>query len=212
MKVIQLNNGKGINLYDQGEFVSDYISNSHDYFEREELDVFKGLFPKHGTIIEIGANIGNHVHYYENYLDYDRIVAFEPIKWNADILRLNVTSEVIQCGLWNEETTATFKVYQDNMGACQIGETGSGDIQLKTLDSFGFSDVSFIKIDVEGAELNVLKGAAKTILMNKPVLWIEINHTVSYIKVKEYLAGLGYSAIIQLGDQPNFIFSYDKTI
>lgn len=211
MKTVRLNNGKDINVYDHNEFVSGIISDTKDYFEREELDTIAALYPKHGTILEIGANIGNHVHFYENYLDYERIVCFEPVLWNAEILSSNVVSEVLQCGLWHEEAVTQFNIYEENMGACSVGQVGVGDIHLKTLDSFGFSDVTFIKIDVENAEYNVLKGAEKTLRMNKPLLWIEINYAVSYVKVVELLTKIGYSQPIQLGEQANFLFVYEST-
>jgi hypothetical protein len=50
---------------------------------------------------------------------------------------------------------------------------GEGDIPLKTLDSFGFEEVDFIKIDVEGYELSVVKGAKETLLREKPFMVIE---------------------------------------
>jgi FkbM family methyltransferase len=48
-------------------------------------------------------------------------------------------------------------------------------VAQKTLDSFGFKDVDFIKIDVEGHELQVLKGAAETISIYKPTIILEQN-------------------------------------
>ncbi len=47
-------------------------------------------------------------------------------------------------------------------------------VKLTTLDSFKYTDVSLIKIDVEGHETAVLQGAEQTILMSKPALLIEI--------------------------------------
>lgn len=47
-------------------------------------------------------------------------------------------------------------------------------VDLRTLDSFGFRDVAFIKIDVEGHEAAVLRGAAETIRASKPTLLVEI--------------------------------------
>jgi len=47
-------------------------------------------------------------------------------------------------------------------------------IQARTLDSYNFTNVGFIKIDVEGFEASVIKGALNTIRREKPVLMIEI--------------------------------------
>ena len=47
-------------------------------------------------------------------------------------------------------------------------------VELKTLDSYNFSDISMIKIDVEGHEFDVIEGAAGTIAALKPALLVEI--------------------------------------
>ena len=57
-------------------------------------------------------------------------------------------------------------------------------VQQKPLDSFGFKNVDFIKIDVEGHELRVLKGAAKTISTYKPTIVLE-----QHDKMKEWGKG-----------------------
>ena len=50
-----------------------------------------------------------------------------------------------------------------------------GDIAINTLDSYNFSDVDAVKIDVEGYEISVLNGAKQTITTQKPLLQIEGN-------------------------------------
>ena len=48
------------------------------------------------------------------------------------------------------------------------------DVDIATLDSFGFSDVSFIKVDIEGHEVNFLRGALGTIRRDRPVVLLEV--------------------------------------
>ncbi len=48
------------------------------------------------------------------------------------------------------------------------------DVPLRPLDSFGFSDVRFIKIDVEGHEASVIAGASATLRASHPALLVEI--------------------------------------
>lgn len=68
-------------------------------------------------------------------------------------------------------------------------------IQTTKLDQFGFSDVSFIKVDVEGHELEVVRGAEATLKHNRPVLQVEIEsrHGGSVSEMADYLKRLcGY--------------------
>lgn len=56
--------------------------------------------------------------------------------------------------------------------ACGIAKEVAG-IEMRTLDSFAFEEVDFIKIDVEGFELQVVKGAKETLLRNRPYMILE---------------------------------------
>ena len=49
------------------------------------------------------------------------------------------------------------------------------DILINTLDSYNFDNVDIVKIDVEGYEMPVLKGAKHTIMTNSPMIQIEGN-------------------------------------
>ena len=62
---------------------------------------------------------------------------------------------------------------EDNEGATSIGK-GGDKAPLVTIDSFGIQQVSFIKIDAEGYEEQVLAGALQTIMQSKPVILMEI--------------------------------------
>jgi FkbM family methyltransferase len=55
----------------------------------------------------------------------------------------------------------------------ELGATTEMSVQTQTLDSFGLVDVGFLKIDVEGHELAVLRGASATIAANRPIVFIE---------------------------------------
>lgn len=58
-------------------------------------------------------------------------------------------------------------------GNASVG-AGGENVELRTLDSFGFDNVSLIKIDVEGYENEVLAGATQLIRASRPVILIEI--------------------------------------
>jgi hypothetical protein len=106
--------------------------------------------------------------------------------------------------LGREESLIEMNIVQGNTGHSHIDQNsiGKGTIPLKTLDSFNFTNIDMIKIDVEGFEGEILAGAMKTIELNKPVLVIEqqkheyqndINETPA-IKILE---GWGYQVVEQ---------------
>jgi FkbM family methyltransferase len=71
----------------------------------------------------------------------------------------------------------------------------SQTVPTRTLDSFGFVDISLIKIDVEGHERRVLAGAARTIQVCEPALLVEIeqrHNAESIVRIFESLEDNGY--------------------
>ena len=80
----------------------------------------------------------------------------------------------------------------------EFNEFRSFDVNVKKLDNLQFENpISFIKIDVEGHEIEVIKGAIKTINKNKPILLIEIEEIYSKKKVIDtikFINALGYNS------------------
>jgi FkbM family methyltransferase len=85
-------------------------------------------------------------------------------------------------------------------------------VRIQPLDSFNIQEVDFIKIDVEGHELEVLKGACQTIRSNMPVILVEIKDK-NIDCVTEFLVNIGYQRqkleeIIGIkGSLENYIFT-----
>ena len=57
------------------------------------------------------------------------------------------------------------------------------DTEQITLDSLELNNIDLIKIDIEGNELNVLKGALETIQRNKPIIEFEYNHLANKLNI-----------------------------
>jgi FkbM family methyltransferase len=76
------------------------------------------------------------------------------------------------------------------------GEEGSGstsEVATRTIDSLELTDVDFVKLDVEGHELEALAGARATIERCRPVLLVELEERLAPVApVMELLVGLGY--------------------
>jgi FkbM family methyltransferase len=138
------------------------------------------------TAIDIGANIGMYT--YALSKRFQRVIAFEiNEKITAAIRQYNPgTIELIHCGLSSGAARAQFYIpvssgieqagwaslNRDNLpGAEKLIEF---EVELKPLDEFGLNDVDFVKIDVEGHEVEVLKGAVATLEKWRPMVLIEL--------------------------------------
>ena len=92
-------------------------------------------------------------------------------------------------------------------GWARIGKGGER-VEARTIDSFGFTNVSLIKIDVEGHELEVLKGATETILSSHPVLIIEMGKVTRAV-IEPMLVGKGYRLEKLTKNWVDYIAVYD---
>ena len=110
-----------------------------------------------------------------------KVYAFEPDETNyknclqkKQLYNLSQV-ELYNCGTWSEKGLLHFKA--NSTAASKIVSDGDSSVQVVAIDDvIGNDKVTFIKMDVEGAELQSLKGAKNTIITNKPKLAICIYH------------------------------------
>ena len=124
---------------------------------------------KWNTCIDIGSQFG----FWTRPLlkKFKTVHCFEPNALFRECFLKNIPLDNVTLhpyGLSNNEHMA----YQDKNG--QALHMKEGSIQCRTLDSFKFSNVDFIKIDVDGFEHQVLIGAKRTIKKFSPVINIEM--------------------------------------
>ena len=157
-----------------------------DLVERVIVDKIRGS--KDTVALDIGANIGNHSLFFSNY--FNKVYSFEPNPITYDVLSINCKysapkKNVIpyNFGLSDDEKELPFMIDRSNIGGSKIQNlddvTNCGEIinvQVKQVDQIEFLQnerISLVKIDVEGHELNALKGAKKIINSNKPIILFE---------------------------------------
>jgi FkbM family methyltransferase len=117
------------------------------------------------------------------------MVEIDPV--NAECIRRNFTKEIedgravlIAEGAWSEESTMDFVtgVSNSGTGSLVLGEEGGSHIQVPVrriddmLKQRGIDRIDFVKMDIEGAEREALKGARGTIRSNRPRLMLDAYH------------------------------------
>jgi len=172
-----------------------------------ELHDVGSLCKGRGTALDIGANIG--IWSYRLQKIFQKVYAFEVNDdVTADLVGLGSPRvELVHMGLSSQPGELTLYipvskgVQLNGWASLQPGNCPDTDehitktVQVRTLDSFGLRDVSFIKIDVEGHELEVLRGARETLMASRPVVLVEVK--VYHVEaVSAFFAGLGYEEVV----------------
>ena len=173
-------------------FVFDYISIKsvlYGRFENAELDYLeKHVFPRlpaRRNALDVGANIGVHALSFSGH--FERVHAFEPHPLTFEILafnsRLVKNVSVHRKGASSEAFVARAVSVPGNIGAAHIvAESGAGvesiDFACDRLDAMLPEDVKsavdFVKADVEGHELEALKGAEEILAASSPLIAFEL--------------------------------------
>lgn len=152
-----------------------------------------------GLVIDIGANVGTHTVAFSKKAQ--RVISFEPQPHTYRILCANlainncINVESHQVALGNHEDQVLILPIDPTKTHSSPGArlAGYGEkVRLATLDSFGFNPISFIKIDVEEMELEVLQGAERTLRTQSPLVYVEIHNDTLLEQVPAYMATLGY--------------------
>jgi FkbM family methyltransferase len=133
------------------------------------------------TVLDIGAHIGAHTLYMSKLVGpAGKVYTFEPqrkiYRELYQNIKLNGAGNVVPMRYAAGDTNTIIEMNPStdgNEGGTSVGE-GGDRAELRTVDSFGFKNVSLMKIDVEHLEEQVLEGARQTIAESKPVLLVEI--------------------------------------
>lgn len=200
----------------------EYVGKSfHNYgeFSGIELEHILGLADKTKLSLDIGANVGAVAQMLE-YHGYP-CQAWEPQPEIYNMLVKNFKGPSHKCALGSIESTAEMPRLRwgarYNYGGMSLNtqsELGHYTVPVKTLDSYNFENVGFIKLDVEGWEEEVLKGAVGTILANKPIMYIEDDRHEKSASLHRFLDGLGYKYTMDVTPlyRPDNFFGLKKNV
>ena len=216
------------------ESLREYICWENDLISRVEKFIKASR-----TILDIGSHIGTHSISYSLLNSEARIYSFEIQKPIYELfqknIKLNKCTNIIPhlfaIGHLNDYEVSVKQTFVDgdsynkpityhngsspmNYGGVQVG-IGDTKVTMRTIDSFDFQNVDFIKVDIEGCEKLAFWGARQTIEKYKPVILyedrpdkqitddmrqiMEIPDKIHNFDIKKYCMELGYRILMRIG-------------
>jgi FkbM family methyltransferase len=183
----------------------------HDVLEPQQTELIKDLLPEHGIFLDVGANIGYFSIIAARMLGVSgHVFAFEPVDAiyrilckNIELNGLNnlVTPIKLACFSAPGEMAMT-QSEEPSKSYLSCSETANTEkVSMTTLDDFveqrGISVVDCIKIDAEGSDFEVIRGARRTIERCRPAVILETDHLgrfgSSKLDVSRFFESIDYS-------------------
>lgn len=184
----------------------DDISRCHKqgkFYEAEELALIQQNYT-HGTILDIGANIGNHAVFLAKFTNTPRVIVFEAnqtvIPTLKENLRLNGCANVNTQYLGLALAAKPGQMMQHspephNLGYTFYTESSTGTVRSIDGDALLYDEpIGFAKIDVEGMEVDVLTGMQRTIQRWRPMMLMEVWDTEA-VRTVDWLEREGYDIV-----------------
>lgn len=171
-----------------------------------EAELFRKVVKPGDVVIEAGANVGAlTIPLAQIAGDAGHVHAFEPQHDNFECLARNVAS-LRNVTLWPNALAASRYRFSyaavDLDKVCNLGSTelsthrdtvlANSHITTTIDELFAFAPVSFIKADVEGMELDILKGAVATVDRCRPILYVEDDREEKSAALRAWLISHGY--------------------
>ena len=168
-----------------------------------EYEAWKPFLKPDSVVLDIGANFGSHTFHFATTCDEGRVYAFEPQKQLFYMLcgsiALQNRNNIVPLNMAVGNSSCMIEVPQfdyrapNNFGGVGLQDGHKGEaIMCTKIDFMQLTKVDFMKIDVEGMELDVLRGAETTIKKCLPVISVEADRPEKTAEVREFLESLGY--------------------
>ena len=150
--------------------------------------------------MDLGAYDGDSIKGFISYVDghYDKIIGVEASKKNYEKLKSNLNGtpnvELHNIGIYSEKTELSFIVSDAKNSFVSV--EGNQKLSVDTVDNIVRGQkVTFIKMDIEGAEYDAILGAEQTIKENHPMMAVSIYHLVEdlwrlQLKIEEFCPGV----------------------
>lgn len=172
------------------EYISSYLARGQ-FYEEPLLTYIHKNYPNIGRVVDCGANIGNHTVFFRDVMGCE-VWSFEPQPDNFRLLKKN-SEQSYKVALGKSSGKASTTTNLLNMGMSEVVD-GEG-VTVTVLDNYKLQP-DLIKIDVEGMEVEVLKGAFTTIDKYRPVLVVEHNDIQKVYETARILEPYNYKLTV----------------
>jgi FkbM family methyltransferase len=199
----------------EGDHIASTIATSKMFYEWQLLGALSDYLQPNDYVIDVGANIGNHTLYFAAICEAD-VLAFEPLALAADVLQLNVEQnflddrvEIRRKPLGQFAARARLSRFDpENVGASAFALSPEGEYRVSALDLERIErKVSLIKVDAEGMDVAVLRGAADLIARDRPILVCEAATPTEQTSLEQLVSEIGYSFVAQFNATPTYIMA-----
>jgi FkbM family methyltransferase len=174
-------------------------------FSEGEVNLFRQIVQPGNAVVEVGANIGAHTVFLARHVGRTgTVLAIEPQRILFQTLCANMALNNISMAVCYHQAAGaehgsllvpeTDYTCENNFGALSLGNYEHGEpVPVIPLDAMKLQECNFIKIDVEGMEEDVLRGAVGIIARFKPILYVENDRPEKSDSLIRFIDALGYS-------------------
>ena len=200
----------------KGDYISNHILNTGRPYESDLLSFLLKLLKREQTIIDVGANIGNHAICLA-VLAKVRVHAFEPntkaigfLRHNVRLNELEQFVQIYEVAVGNNNSFCDIiQGIEGNLGSARVQMNANGSIPIVKLDEILVNTpIHLIKIDVEGSERDVLLGAKNILETYHPIVVLEAHDLHKRARIDEILMPLSYLRVpVVYAYTPTYVYT-----
>lgn len=191
----------------------DTIQSKHlrgKFYEEDLLLVLAQLLPPGQRVLDVGANVGNHTLYFALFGEAEHVTAVEPNARAGQLLDLNLalngcdSVRVLHGVAFSDHSErGSMGDIPGNLGGAWFEPAAGGEVRAVCGDELiGDEEFSFVKVDVEGMEMQTLRGLAGLVQRCRPTFMVEVL-TPAEVEFHAWVADNGYR-LAHVFEQPGW--------
>jgi len=178
-------------------------------YQKEHRDGILNFLKLQGCEFNNCLDVGAHVGFWLKDLQksFKMVYAFEPVDEVRECLLKNVEKDnytLFPFGLGDENKLVFVEYMPEQTGNTFVSDSGNKQIELRRLDEIKLPKIDYIKIDAEGYEIKVLKGAEGLITRDEPFIHVEVKgkvlakHGLTSADIDNYFDEIDYKKVYSI--------------